>query len=246
MPDDEKTISVDTYDVPVPELRKAIPVPELASHGLAPKASRKEDINPLQALGLDRLINRQVIGGPDSEDHQDIRFYLSAGLLREWLEVSQRSTTSRVVIKNAGVVVGTYRTDSGHVFQLMTLCGDSPVPEASGIIHPEGQKTAVSTFMDPQPDDAPGRLIKTKRIPGDGSGHDVRMMLSSVVLETSLRCAMRSRCRKAVIHNVGLVVDTYVDMAGNPYIILTVMGRRPASVDPEDEAQKGGSVGGFG
>jgi len=206
---------------------------------LAPRAPHDVNDSPLQLAGLDQLQRREVIGGPETK--QDIRLVLTENSLSVWLEVAERSATLRAIIKELVITVGSYVTDDGHTFQLMTLGGLTVEPEVSDFIRsPEPDFISPERFGDQQPDDAPGRQLDVKRI-GEG---DLRMYLSRNLLKVAQEAARASSKGRAVIHQAGLVIDSFVDLAGHHYKVMTIMGLRPKP-DGGSGEQPGSSVGGF-
>lgn len=75
-------------------------------------------------------IGERVLGGPST----DLRLFLSAFLLEHTLDRARASRTRRAVIHGAGLVLDTYRTPTGSVYQIVTVAGRKPVPEDPAII----------------------------------------------------------------------------------------------------------------
>lgn len=84
--------------------------------------------SPLQRPGADALLRTAVVGGPDRAG--DRRVYLSSVLLGRLLEVARSSPMGRVQVDRAGVRVDLYRRGDGHEYEVWTLVGADPKPEA--------------------------------------------------------------------------------------------------------------------
>lgn len=200
----------------------------------APRAPVEEDPNPLQRPGVDEHRNRTVIGGPTSA--QDIRFIVSVPILEDLLESARGSSTRRVVVFGVGFKVATYTDGTGHLFQVFTLIGKKPVPEVPAILVPLLGPTVPKDEIFKEPSlthpAAKDWTLRSEKVIG-GPDQDLRLLLSVEILEAMLDRAGASRTRRAVIHRAGLVVDTYVPVAGGaPYQIVTVMGLKPVPEDP--------------
>jgi hypothetical protein len=72
----------------------------------------------------------RVLGGPSS----DLRLFLSVSLLEHLLDRARVSRTRRAIIHGAGLVIDTYRTPTGGVYQIVTVAGRKPVPEDPAIV----------------------------------------------------------------------------------------------------------------
>lgn len=83
---------------------------------------------PLQRPGHPELLREEIIGGPDAG--RDVRLSISIEHLEIMLDAARHSTTNRCVIHTAGMELRTWRdSNTGHVYQSMTLIGRKPVPE---------------------------------------------------------------------------------------------------------------------
>jgi len=85
---------------------------------------------PPGAEGWQKLTER-MIGG-------DLLLILPGSALEEMLERASASPTRRVILHRAGLILDTYRDDSGAPYQIVTVTGISPKPEAQG----QGRKDA--------------------------------------------------------------------------------------------------------
>ena len=84
--------------------------------------------NPLQRPGMPELLQEQIIGGP--ETGRDVRLSVSIQALEQMLDAAKHSTTNRCIMHQAGLELRTWRdSNTGHVYQTMTLIGRKPVPE---------------------------------------------------------------------------------------------------------------------
>lgn len=90
------------------------------------------DENPLQKPGQHRILARQVVGGPESQ--QDQRLFLDKKTLRKWLEVADASLTGRVQIDMVGVETTMFQAPSGHTYQVWRIIGRMR-PEESAILN---------------------------------------------------------------------------------------------------------------
>lgn len=75
-------------------------------------------------------IGERVLGGPG----KDLRLFLSVTLLEHTLDRARASRTRRAVIHGAGLVLDTYRTPLGTVYQIVTVAGRKPIPEDPAIV----------------------------------------------------------------------------------------------------------------
>jgi hypothetical protein len=95
---------------------------------LDPREALSVNGSPLQRAGADTLLRTAVVGGPDRPG--DRRVYLSSALLGQLLEVARSSPMGRVQVDRAGVRVDLYRRGDGHEYEVWTLVGADPKPEA--------------------------------------------------------------------------------------------------------------------
>ena len=84
--------------------------------------------NPLQRPGMPELLQEQIIGGPEAG--RDVRLSVSIEALEQMLDAARHSSTNRCVMHQAGLELRTWRdSNTGHVYQTMTLIGRKPLPE---------------------------------------------------------------------------------------------------------------------
>lgn len=80
----------------------------------------------------------------------------------------------------------------------------------------------------------PGLVLQHQAvIGGPESPMDIRLSLSVDVLESMLEAARRSRTKRCVVHNAGIIVETWYSPAEqHQFQELKVVGRKPAPEDP--------------
>ncbi len=111
------------------------PVPEaLALVGLYQEEPGDDIFQETQVAppGFDpgQKVGDRVLGGPST----DLRLFLSVSLLEHLLDRARVSRTRRAVIHGAGLVLDTYRTPAGAIYQIVTVAGRTPVPEDPAIL----------------------------------------------------------------------------------------------------------------
>jgi hypothetical protein len=207
-----------------------VPLPDLLAARLGSTAPVVTDQDPLQTPGLDEKIHRVEIGGPAS--NQDVRLALSVNVLTALLEVAVRSSSQRAVVFGAGFKLTRYRC-RGHVYQTMTILGRKPVPEVStfiGFQEEPGEEDVFKEEVIVPPGFDPGEKLGEQVLGGPHT--DLRLFLSVSLLNHMIGRARASRTKRAVVHNAGLVIDTYRTPTGAIYQIVTVAGRQPVPEDP--------------
>lgn len=95
---------------------------------LHPNEVLKVNKRPLQPPGRDELLRTAVVAGPEMAG--DRRVFLSVDLLTRLLDTARSSATRRVQVDRAGIRVDLYRNASGHQYEVWTLIGADPKPEA--------------------------------------------------------------------------------------------------------------------
>lgn len=87
--------------------------------------------HPALSRSGETVLRDDQIGGPG--DPADRRLILDSATLRALLSMAENSLSGRVVIHHAGVRRRHLRTSGGHVYEVLVLIGDQPVPESSGL-----------------------------------------------------------------------------------------------------------------
>lgn len=83
---------------------------------------------PLQFPGRPTLLRRAALAGPETAG--DRRVLLDRETLRRCLAAAEASPLGRAQIDRVGLIVELYRDASGHEFEVWTLSGLAPRPEA--------------------------------------------------------------------------------------------------------------------